>query len=118
MLVDEQLLNRGMHPISYETKDNVVAYDYETFENIFNFSFHACLCCITILTINSSNIHIFSIASVQKCHEYGVLVVDQACSINYPVIQYCTRFWELFFHDSFILNYKCEGIRFVTNKMC
>ena len=38
MLVDEQILNRGKQPISYETNGNVVAYDYETFENIFNFA--------------------------------------------------------------------------------
>ena len=95
MLVDEQLLNRGKQPISYETNGNVVAYDYETFEN--TGSPNACFCWINILTIKSSNIHIFSIAFVQKCHEYGFSVVDQACSINYPVIQYCTRFWELIF---------------------
>ena len=38
MLVDEQLLNRGMQPISYETNGNVVAYDYETFENTGRYS--------------------------------------------------------------------------------
>ena len=38
MVVDQQFLNGGMKLISYETNGNVVAYDYETFENISNFT--------------------------------------------------------------------------------
>ena len=95
MLVDEQLLNRGKQLILYEQMEMLW---FTIMRHLRIFSIHrACLCWITILTIKSPNIPIFLIAFVQKCHEYGFLVVDQACSLNYPVIQYCTQFWQSYF---------------------